>query len=191
MQRIDLTDGWIIYYPEFLTESKGTHLIEYCLKNLPFDQGTIQLFGKKHVIPRLESFHSENGKSYGYSGKKLISHPFHKEIKEIKDQIESLSGHFFNSVLVNYYRTGQDSNGWHADNEKELGNNPVIASLSLGATRRFDLKHNQSSDQLSMELTHGSLLIMGGELQHHWKHRIPKQMKINEARINLTFRFID
>jgi alkylated DNA repair dioxygenase AlkB len=91
---------------------------------------------------------------------------------------------------VNLYRNGQDSNGWHADNEPELGINPVIASLSLGATRRFDLRHNLSNKKISIDLTNGSLLLMKGEMQHFWKHQIAKSKKVDAARVNLTFRWV-
>ena len=96
----------------------------------------------------------------------------------------------FNCVLVNLYRNGQDSNGWHADNEPELGKNPMIASVSLGATRRFDLRHNITKEKISFDLTNGSLLLMKGEIQHFWKHQITKTKKIDAARINLTFRML-
>jgi len=191
MQRIELTNGWLEFYPDFLSITESDDLYHHCLKELPLQQGIIILFGKIHDIPRLESFHSEHGKSYGYSGKRLYTHPFDQRIKEIKIRIEKATGYSFNSVLINYYRNGTDSNGWHADNEPELGKNPIIASLSLGAQRRFDLKHNLGTEKISLELTNGSLVIMGGALQHHWKHQIPKQLKITEGRINLTFRFID
>jgi len=106
----------------------------------------------------------------------------------LKKKIETVSGESFNCVLANLYRDGKDSNGWHADNEKELGRNPVIASISLGAARRFDLKHNTKVDSKQLVLPHGSLLIMGGMMQHHWKHCIAKTAKIIQPRINLTFR---
>jgi alkylated DNA repair dioxygenase AlkB len=191
MQRYDIQNGWLELIPDFLASSEGTDIFNHCIDHLPFEQGKIKLYGKEHLIPRFESFLSENGQGYGYSGKKLSSHPFDQRITDLKNRIEKATGYRFNSVLVNFYRDGKDSNGWHADNEPELGKNPTIASLSLGASRRFDLQHLPSGTKLSFDLTHGSLLIMGGSLQHFWKHRIPKQLRINEGRINLTFRFID
>ena len=149
------------------------------------------LLHDEYKIPRLESYHSTDKTSYTYSGKTLSTHPMDQQLIVLKNSIEAITNQSFNSVLINFYRDGNDSNGWHADNEKELGTNPLIASLSLGATRRFHLKHQVSGEKLEFELDHGSLLIMGGELQHFWKHRIPKQVKIKEGRINLTFRMID
>ncbi|NCA20626.1 MAG: alpha-ketoglutarate-dependent dioxygenase AlkB, partial [Crocinitomicaceae bacterium] len=125
-----------------------------------------------------------------YSGKTLETHPFTEELLELKSLIEEASHQEFNCVLVNLYRDGKDSNGWHSDNETELGKNPAIASLSLGAIRRFDLKHNTTKEKISIELNHGSLLIMKGEMQHFWKHQIAKTTKVSTPRINLTFRYI-
>jgi alkylated DNA repair dioxygenase AlkB len=191
MQRFEIKDGWLEFKPDFLTGIESTALFHHFLHQLPLEQGKIKLFGKEHIIPRLESFHSEDGKSYGYSGKRLTTHRFDLQIIDLKNRIEKATGYKFNSVLVNFYRDGKDSNGWHADNEPELGKDPIIASMSLGATRRFELQHSSSGDKHSFELTNGSLLIMGGSIQQFWKHRIPKQLRINEGRINLTFRYID
>lgn len=134
--------------------------------------------------------------TYSYSGKKLRVNPFTPELDILKNKIlHFLREHGipaeFNSVLANLYRDGRDSNGWHADNEKELGQNPLIASLSLGAERRFDLRHNLTGEKISMPLTSGSLLVMGGELQHFWKHQVAKSTRALAPRINLTFRFIN
>lgn len=190
MNRTEFSDGWIEFHPSFLTEKESSTLFSHFHETLPWQQGKIKLFGKEHRIPRLESFHSEEGKKYSYSGKTLPDHPFDVHLLELKERVENLTGLHFNCVLVNLYRNGVDSNGWHADNETELGKNPVIASVSLGAARRFDLKHNTTGQKVRFELTNGSLLLMGGALQHHWKHCIPKQPKIHEGRINLTFRNI-
>lgn len=190
IEKIVLKDGWIRFIPTFLNEDIANQLFENLHQTIQWQQGEIVLFGKKHATPRLEAFYADDQKSYGYSGQRLITHEFTKELNEIRQKITLEIGASFNSVLLNLYRTGNDSNGWHADNEPELGRNPIIASLSLGATRRFDLKHNTTKEQLSYYLNHGSLLIMGGELQHHWKHQIAKTKKVNEPRINLTFRII-
>lgn len=189
-QKIELQDGWIIHFPSFLTEDTSNQLFENLYQTIQWQQGEIVLFGKKYATPRLEAFYADNQKSYGYSGQRLITHEFTRELNEIRQKIALKIDTTFNSVLLNLYRTGNDSNGWHADNEPELGKNPIIASLSLGATRRFDLKHNTTKEQHSFHLNHGSLLIMGGELQHHWKHQIAKTKKVNDPRINLTFRNI-
>ena len=190
IEKIVLKDGWIRFIPTFLNEDIANQLFEHLQQTIQWQQGEIVLFGKKHATPRLEAFCADDQKSYGYSGQRLITHEFTNELNEIRQKLTLEIGTSFNSVLLNLYRTGNDSNGWHADNEPELGKNPIIASLSLGATRRFDLKHNTTKEQLSFHLNHGSILIMGGELQHHWKHQIAKTKKVNEPRINLTFRNI-
>lgn len=190
IEKIVLKDGWIRFIPTFLNEVIANQLFEQLQQTIQWQQGEIVLFGKKHATPRLEAFCADDQKSYGYSGQRLITHEFTKELNEIRKKLTLEIGTSFNSVLLNLYQTGNDSNGWHADNEPELGRNPIIASLSLGATRRFDLKHNTTKEQLSYYLNNGSLLIMGGELQHHWKHQIAKTKKVNEPRINLTFRII-
>lgn len=188
--KTQLKDGWIELFPNFLNDVESEVLFNYLLKNTPWEQGNIRLFGKPFKTPRLEAFYAEDGLHYSYSGQKLKSHPFTNELKLLKSQVEIATNHHFNSVLINLYRDGSDSNGWHADNEKELGNKPLIASLSLGTTRRFDLRHNNTKEKIELPLNSGSLLIMGGQLQHHWKHQIAKSKKIVTPRINLTFRNI-
>ena len=191
MEKIPLTNGWIAYAADFLTQEEAWKLYEHFEATLDWESGEIQLFGKKHPIPRLEAYYAEDGRSYGYSGKKLTIRPFTPALLEIKQKIEAWSGERFNAVLANYYRNGQDSNGWHADNEPELGENPVIASISLGAVRRFDLRNNETREQKQLLLEHGSLLLMGGALQHYWKHQVAKTKRVDTGRINLTFRWVN
>lgn len=185
-----LTNGWIIYVPDFYSIEKADELFNLFYQSIYWQQGEIRLFGKKFLTPRLEAFYTEGNKSYGYSGQRLKTYPFTKELKQIKEFIELKFSIQLNSVLINLYRDGNDSNGWHADDEPELGKNPIIASLSLGASRRFDLKHSTTKEKFSIELEPGSILIMGGELQHHWKHQVAKTKKVNSPRINLTFRYV-
>ena len=185
-----LRDGWIIYVPDFYEKEIADQFFNLFYHTINRQQGEIKLFGKKHLTPRLEAFYAEENKSYGYSGQRLVTSTFTKELTQIKENIELTFSIQLNSVLINLYRDGNDSNVWHADNEPELGINPIIASLSLGATRRFDLRHTSTKEKLSLELEPGSLLIMGGELQHYWKHQIAKTKKVNAPRINLTFRHL-
>lgn len=185
-----LQNGEIGFIPDFISQELANNCYKLFEHTLPFKQGTIMLFGKTHPIPRLEAFFGIGNQVYSYSGKTLETHLFTKELLELKSLIEETTHQKFNCVLVNLYRDGKDSNGWHADNEPELGKNPVIASLSLGATRRFDLKHNQTNEKRSFELGNGSLLVMKGEMQHFWKHQIAKTTKVSTPRINLTFRYI-
>lgn len=186
----ELKNGWVSLNTNFLDEQEADFLFNELLFNAPWKQGEIKLFGKTISIPRKEVFYADHGLSYTYSGQKLDTQEMPDMIMALRKKLECETGYLYNSVLINLYRDGSDSNGWHADNEKELGTNPVIASLSLGVTRRFDLKHIHSGERKSFALNHGSLLVMGGELQHFWKHQIAKSARINTPRINLTFRNI-
>jgi alkylated DNA repair dioxygenase AlkB len=139
----------------------------------------------------LTALYGNEGKPYSYSNIKMQPHPWNLLLQKIKSKVESVSDTNFTTVLLNQYRDGKDSNGWHADNEKELGTNPIIASISFGAERTFQLKHNSNIDlKKSIVLEHGSLLLMKGTTQHFWKHQIPKTAKPVGPRINLTFRVI-
>ncbi|MEX1192355.1 MAG: alpha-ketoglutarate-dependent dioxygenase AlkB [Brumimicrobium sp.] len=186
--KIDITNGWLIWVPDFLVKIESDDLHDYFLKELRWQGGKVKLFGKTFEIPRKQVMFTDEGLHYGYSGKQLVSSDWDDEVLKIKKRIEQFSGFEFNACLANLYRDGQDSNGWHADDEKELGKNPIIASVSLGATRNFHLKHKIINERKNIELTHGSLLIMGGETQRYWKHQIPKTKKVIDARVNLTFR---
>lgn len=182
--------GEVFLIRNFLNENESERYFSGLMKVLSFEQKDIMMFGKRIEIPRLESFHAEDGKSYGYSGKRLDTIPFNPILTSIKEKIEGQISVHFNSVLVNLYRNENDSNGWHADDEKELGKNPVIASISLGTKRRFQLKHKLEPLKHTLELNNGDLLIMGGTLQSNWKHQVPKEKYVCGPRINLTFRFI-
>jgi alkylated DNA repair dioxygenase AlkB len=186
----DLPDADISYFPDFLSPEKADELFTRLKEEIPWRQDEIKVFGKMHPQPRLTALFGD-GKPYGYSG--IVMQPQHWNalLSYIKEQVELVCGTHFTTVLLNYYRDGKDSNGWHADNEKELGRNPVIASVSLGAERFFHLRHNLNKDQtLKILLEHGSLLLMKGTTQHFWKHQIPKTAKPIGPRINLTFRVI-
>jgi len=138
----------------------------------------------------LTAWYGDNDKPYSFSGITLNAKSWTTELLEIKNKIETRFNVKFNSVLLNLYRNGQDSISWHSDAEKELGINPVIASLNFGATRKFQLRHIQTKQKIEIELTHGSLLIMQGELQHFWQHQVPKTNLPVGERINLTYRLI-
>lgn len=148
----------------------------------------IHMFGREIPSPRLTAYQADEGVEYAYSGIKLDPAEWTPAVGEIKRRVEEAVGRSFNSVLVNKYRGGDDSMGWHADDEKELGEEPVIASVSLGAERRFLLRANESGEKVETLLKPGSLLVMGGRSQHDWKHSVPKTKKDVGPRINLTFR---
>ncbi len=190
LNSIRVSDGILEYAPSFIPSEEATDLLEKLIERIDWRQEEMKMFGKVVQFPRLTAWYGDPEASYRYSGTTFQPTPWIPELLSLREKIQDVENHSFNSVLLNYYRDGQDSMGWHADNEKELGRNPVIASLNLGASRPFQLKHNTLGDKQEIILEHGSLLIMAGALQHHWKHQIPKRKKIQEPRINLTFRQI-
>lgn len=188
---LKLPDSEIYYYPNFLSLDDADHYLRVFKTTVLWQQDDIKVFGKVYAQPRLTALFGNNGKPYSYSNITMQPHEFSKELLEIKKKIEVLSNTEFTTCLLNLYRDGKDSNGWHADNEKELGQNPVIASVTLGQERFFHLKHRKHSRlKHKMLLEHGSLLLMQGATQHHWLHQIPKTAKSIAERINLTFRVI-
>ena len=160
------------------------------LQSLNLQHESIRMFGKTVLQPRLSAFYADEGISYIYSQRTFVGLPWTPELRTLKTAIELEIGAHFNSVLVNYYRDGSDSMGLHADNEPELGRNPVIASMNFGATRKMVFRKNGTTEKMELDVNHGDLLIMSGALQHNWKHEIPKQRKIEASRMNLTFRKI-
>jgi len=159
--------------------------------DIRWNQETIQMYGKLLNTPRLTAWYGDNSKTYAFSGKKYDPFPWTDELLLIKSRVDAACGIVFNSVLLNFYRNGNDSVAWHADDEPELGINPVIASVSFGQPCRFDVRHKADHQQkYTVELENGSLLIMRGDLQHHWEHQVPKSVKALRERINLTFRVI-
>lgn len=190
-QGLKLPTELMEYRPDVFTREKSADLIQKLKATIMWKQETIQMYGKLLNTPRLTAWYGENSKTYAFSGKKYDPHPWTPELLFIKQRVEQAAGVVFNSVLLNDYRNGSDSVAWHADDEPELGINPVIASVSFGQARRFDVRHKQDHKQkYSVELENGSLLIMKGDLQHHWEHQVPKSTKALNERINLTFRVI-
>lgn len=187
----DVPDASIIYYPNFFSTEEATILFDTLQKEIPWQQDDIKVYGKVYPQPRLTALFGNEGKSYSYSNIIMHPHKWSPLLMSIKEKVEKTTEAIYSTVLLNYYRDGKDSNGWHADNEKELGTNPIIASLSFGAERMFQLKHNAIPNQkINIPLAHGSLLVMKGTTQHFWKHQIPKTTKPIDPRINLTFRII-
>ncbi len=186
---IDLADADIRYYPCFIEASEADRLISELIEKVQWQQEAIVVYGKTHRLPRLSAWYADDGKSYEYSGLKKSGLPWLPILLQLKQKIEAATASSFNSVLANLYRDQNDSVGWHADDEPELGQQPVIASLSLGQSRKFQLKHIQDKNlKQSIELTHGSLLIMQGNTQHCWQHQLPKSKQPMTERVNLTFR---
>ena len=177
-------------YQDKRLEEKKDLWFESCLHDLNWETGFIKIFGKTHQIPRLQAWYADNEIEYTYSGKKLQRHNWNNLLLEIKEKIENITSFKFNSVLANLYRDENDSMGLHSDDEKELGNKPVIASLSLGETREIYFKHKNKKLNLIIPQASGQLIVMHGKTQEYWKHEIKKTKKIKKPRINLTFRNI-
>ncbi|WP_224746471.1 alpha-ketoglutarate-dependent dioxygenase AlkB family protein [Mucilaginibacter rigui] len=190
-QGLKLPTELMDYLPNTFTRQESADLMQKLKATIQWKQETIQMYGKLLNTPRLTAWYGENSKTYAFSGKKYDPHPWTPELLFIKQRIEQAAGMAFNSVLLNDYRNGSDSVAWHADDEPELGINPIIASVSFGQARRFDVRHKKDHKlKYSVELENGSLLIMKGDLQHHWEHQVPKSAKALNERINLTFRVI-
>ena len=185
-----IENGEYLFYPDLFSKAESDLYLQTMKTNIDWKQESMNMYGKQVNFPRLTAWYGDNDKPYSFSGITLEPKKWTKELITIKEKIEPISNVVFNSVLLNLYRSGNDSISWHTDAEKELGTNPVIASVNLGATRKFQLRHINTKEKLEIELTHGSLLIMQGELQHYWQHQVPKTSKIVGERINLTFRFI-
>lgn len=178
------------FEPNFVDHDEAIFWLERLETETPWRDDDITLFGKTFPIPRRTALYGDPGTSYTYSRIHMEPLAWTPLLIEIKQRVEALADHRFNAVLVNLYRNGQDSNGWHADNEKELGTQPVIASVSLGASRTMRFKERTGTSRYSIELTSGSLLVMRGDAQSRWLHCIPKQTRVTTSRINLTFREI-
>src|SRR5262245_52202526 len=187
LQRLLLRDeSWLLYDEAFLEPAEADSLFAHLRVTVPWEQS-----GRPgRVFPRLTAWYADPGLIYSYSGVTHRPVPWTPELSAIKKQAEAAAGTSWNSLLLNSYRDGRDSIGFHADDEPELGPNPIVGSVSLGATRRFVLKHPASGEKLEFDLPHGSLLVMGGTSQHHWRHGVPKTRKPVGPRINLTFRRI-
>jgi alkylated DNA repair dioxygenase AlkB len=183
-------DGEIHYHDSFLTVPAANEWLSKLMRDLQWQEETLFIAGRSVRAPRLTAWYGHPEAKYRYSGRTHDPLAWNQDLLTLKDHVEALCGSSFNSVLANFYRNGNDSIGWHADNERELGPRPLIASLSLGAERIFEIRHNLTREILRLPLHSGSLLIMSGDFQTCWQHRIPKQRAILAPRINLTFRRI-
>lgn len=188
---LQLPDSDIVYYPDFLSTAEANHYFKTLKETTPWQQDDITVFGKTYPQPRLTALFGDNSRPYSYSNITMHPHTFTAELLELRNKLQMELDVRFTSCLLNLYRNGRDSNGWHADDEKTLGKNPIIASISLGQERYFHLKHKLKKDlKQKLLLEHGSLLLMKGETQHCWYHQVPKTAKTVQERINITFRVI-
>ena len=185
-------DGEVRLYRHWLPTAMADTCLRDLITTLEWQQSRIRIHGQEHAIPRLNAWYGDPGCAYRYSGVRFDPLPWTDTLADIRQRLAATLGIAFNSVLANRYRDGRDSVAWHSDDEPELGHNPVIASVSLGATRRFTLKHKSRKEvpTLAVDLTHGSLLVMAGPTQHHWLHQVAKTTRIVDERVNLTFRYI-
>ena len=189
-QTFALGDSEIQYVANAFTAREADRLFQSLLDAIPWRTETLTIAGQKRPLPRLQCWMADQGRSYSYSGLKLSPHPWNPDVLRIKARLEQLCEHSFNSVLLNYYRGGSDSVSWHADDETELGPNPIVASVSLGAQRtlEFKPKFNLTTPKKQIVLGSGSILIMGKTIQNNWLHQIPKISGTIDPRISLTFR---
>lgn len=190
--RLTLVDAEVELRPRFLGAEEATELFELLVDAVPWRQDRLTLWGREHLVPRLHQWFGDVGLAYAWSGIEMQPLPWIAPLCALRERLRMETGAGFNTVLVNYYRDGADSVGWHADDEPELGLAPVIASVSLGAERDFQLRHRTRKDLpvTTIKLPHGSLLLMSGSTQQHWKHQLPRRKRVSSGRINLTFRIV-
>ncbi len=188
--RIDLGDAELIEFRAAFSVTASKRYFESLLADVKWQSASIRIAGRHIPIPRLQCWVADPGLSYAYSGITMTPEKWSKNLLEIRHRVEDLAGQSFNAVLINLYRDGNDSVAWHADDEPELGLNPVVASVSFGADRPFELKHRHNDLKTRLTLHDGSVVVMGRTVQNHWLHQLPKVKALREPRINLTFRQI-
>jgi alkylated DNA repair dioxygenase AlkB len=186
---IDLLEGEARLWPAAFGSDEASQLFDELRGQIDWQQEEVLMFGRRVPVPRRVAWHGDPAATYTYSGTAHQPLPWTAALERARARVNEITGVHFNAVLLNLYRDGRDGMGWHADDEPELGCNPAIASLSLGATRRFSLRHRRRRDlRIDVPLIHGSLLLMSGPTQHHWVHALPKTAVAVGERINLTFR---
>ncbi len=191
LQKLPVIGADLLYDQQFISADQADTLLTEIITQVQWQQAELKIYGRNVRTPRLSCWMGDADASYVYSNTHFEPLPWISPVVDIKKRIESATGIKFNSVLLNYYRDGQDAMGWHSDDEKELGKQPIIASLSLGGARRFLLRRKDKAEKsIAIELQHGSLLLMQGDTQKNFQHALPRTAKQISARINLTFRKI-
>ncbi|MEM0517349.1 alpha-ketoglutarate-dependent dioxygenase AlkB family protein [Aequorivita flava] len=183
-------DGTVNYYGRVFTEAAANRYFDLLLHTIVWKNDEVIIFGKKIITKRKAAWYGEREFEYTYSKVTKTAHLWTPELLQLKKHIESVCGETFNSCLLNLYHTGEEGMTWHSDAEKDLKKNGAIASVSFGAERKFAFKHKETKETISINLEHGSLLIMAGTTQKHWLHRLPPTKKVDFPRVNLTFRTI-
>lgn len=188
----ELPGAAVKLWRHFLGPHQADWLFQNLYRTVKWRHDEIQLFGKIYDVPRLQQWFADGGMTYTWSGIRMAPEPWLPALQRLRERLTEQTGHVFNTALANLYRDGQDTVGWHSDDEPELGDRPIIASISLGAERDFQLRHRSRKDlgTHTIPLPHGSLLLMSGETQRHWQHSVPRRKRIESPRINLTFRAI-
>lgn len=188
MKNLLPADGTTDYYGKILSDADANRYFEKLMETIAWRNDEAVIFGKHFITKRKVAWYGDRDFSYTYSNTTKEALPWTPELLELKALVEKLSGTQYNSCLLNLYHDGDEGMAWHSDDEKSLGKDTSIASLSLGAERKFSLKHKQSKETVSVQLENGSLLVMKGKTQTHWLHSLPKTKKVKQPRINLTFR---
>ena len=183
-------DGIAIYHGVVFGEKEATQISKELLDTIPWKQDEVVMFGKKIMTKRKVAWYADAGINYTYAGVKKSGLQWTEPLLKIKQKVEAITGSTYNACLLNLYHEGEEGMGWHRDNEKEIVAESSIASVSLGAARKFAFKHATTNERVVIELENGSLLDMKGAIQHHWYHSLPKSMRIKQLRINLTFRLM-
>ena len=183
-------DGIVNYYGKIVAHSDSQNYLEILLTTIQWKNDEAKIFGRHIITKRKAAWYADSNFDYAYSGTTKIALPWTTELLKLKKIVEGLTGTTFNSCLLNLYHDGKEGMAWHSDDEKSLGKNTVIASMSFGAERKFSLKHKVSKETVSVMLENGSLLVMKGTTQTHWLHSLPKTVKVKSPRVNLTFRTI-
>jgi len=183
-------DGIVNYYGCLLPEAIALSYRDSLLNTIPWKHDETKIFGRHIITKRKAALYGDKEFEYSYSGTNKTALPWTKELLELKTMVEEVCNSNFNSCLLNLYHSGDEGMGWHSDDEKALGKNNIIASMSLGAERRFDFRHKITKEKVSKILENGSLIVMGGTTQRYWQHCLPKTKKISVPRVNLTFRTI-
>jgi alkylated DNA repair dioxygenase AlkB len=183
--------GELAYCPQWLPPERADALLAGLLAEIDWERRHVRMFGRWIAQPRLVRFQGDAGIRYRYSGDEHRADGWHPDVQRLRDELAIACGQRFDCVLLNRYRDGRDAMGWHADDEPELGRNPTIAAVSLGAERRFLLRRRDDpATRLELRPGHGSLIVMRGAVQHHWQHQLARTAKATGERVNLTFRRI-